>query len=92
MRRPILSLVVCFSLLLTGCQSWNVDAFGVPVGGATSYATVGNTPPRAPAKSKLGYHASEPQHEPLSKDEKTGVIVIVGLAIALAVIGIVAAN
>jgi len=92
MRRLILSLVVCFSLLMTGCRSWNVNAFGVPVGGATSYATVGNTPPRPPANAKLGYHASEPQHEPLSKDEKTGVIVIVGLAIALAVVGIIVAN
>ena len=92
MRRSILPLVLCFSLLMTGCRSWNVNAFGVPVGGAKSYATVSNTPPRAPAKSKLGYHAAEPQYEPLSKEEKTGVIVVVGLAIALVIVGIVVAN
>ena len=92
MRRTILPLVLSLVMLLTGCQSWNVNAFGMPMGESTNYATVSSTPPRTPAPSKLGYHAAEPKHEPLSKEEKTGVIVVVGLAIALAVVGIVAAS
>ena len=85
MRRTSLPLVLCLAMLLAGCQSWNVNAFGVPIQGATSYATVGNTPPRT-----MGYHAADPKSEPLSKDEKTGVIVVVGLAIALIIAGAIA--
>jgi len=90
MRRTILPLVLCFSMLMTGCQSWNVNAFGLDVHRPASYATTANTPARTPAPRTLGYHAADPQHEPLSKDEKTGVIVVVGLAIVLVIAGAIA--
>ena len=86
MRRAILPLVLCFSMLTTGCQSWNVNAFGIDVHKSASYATSANAP------RTLGYHAAEPKSEPLSKEEKTGVIVVVGLAVVLIVGGAIAFN
>ena len=84
MRRMILPLVLCFSMLMTGCQSWNVNAFGLDVHRPPSYATTSAAP------RTLGYHAADPKSEPLSKDEKMGAIVVVGLAIALIVGGAIA--
>jgi len=78
-RRVALALVLAAALPAAGCRSWNVDAFGVPVGARTVYATV--EPDRAPVPRPLGHHA-ELSFSSLSKDEKTGVIVVVTLAIA----------
>ena len=84
MRRTILSLVLCLSMLMTGCQSWNVNAFGMDVNQPAAYANTSNS------QRTLGYHASDPKSQPLSKEEKTGAIVVIGLAIILIVGGAIA--
>ena len=84
MRRMILPLVLCFSMLATGCRSWNVNAFGMDVHRPATYANSSNS------ARTLGYHAAEPKSQPLSKEEKTGAIVVIGLAIVLIVGGALA--
>ena len=90
MRRTFLPLVLCFAMLLTGCQSWNVNAFGVPLNRSANYASSATAPARASAPRTMGYHAADPKSAPLSKEEKTGAIVVIGLAIALIVAGALA--
>jgi len=88
MRRTFLPLVLCFAMLLTGCQSWSVNAFGVPLNRSANYASSATAPARAPAPRTMGYHAVESM--PLTKEEKTGAIVVIGLAIVLIVAGALA--
>lgn len=81
MTHRLLIPVLAISLLLPGCQSWNVNAFGVPVGGASSYAT-------APAPVPLVVGEEAPMHAQsgLSTEEKWGVVLIIGVAVAAAIV------
>ena len=76
MRRLLLALGLSLVLVGTGCQSWKVDAFGFPVGGGSSYATVA----RPASPPDLGHHAKL-SLDSLTKDEKQGVYVTVAVAI-----------
>ncbi len=81
MKRRLLTPLLAISLLLTGCQSWNVNAFGVPVNGGSSYAT-------APRPMPL-VTSEEPMHaigSGLSTEEKWGVVLIIGVAVAAGII------
>ena len=87
MRRSLLPCLLALLMIATGCQSWNVNAFGVPVAEAPRYATVANTP--RPVPPKLGHHAKL-DYGSLSKEEKTATIVVVTVAIA-ALVGVIIA-
>ena len=81
MKRRLLTPLLAISLLLTGCQSWNVNAFGVPTHGSASYAT-------APRPMPL-VTSDEPMHaigSGLSTEEKWGVVLIIGVAVAAGII------
>jgi len=83
MKRRLLTPLLAISILLTGCQSWNVNAFGVPTHGSASYA-------RAPAPRPMPLVTSEePMHaigSGLSTEEKWGVVLIIGVAVAAGII------
>jgi len=83
MRRSLLPCLLALLMIATGCQSWNVNAFGVPVAETPCYATVGNTP--RPIPRQLGHHAAL-EFGALTKEEKTATIVVIGVAIA-AIVG-----
>jgi len=87
MRHWLLLIALTLSLTLAGCRSWNVNAFGVPVGQSTAYASVANTPPHAP--SDLGHHAAL-SYSSLTKEEKTATIVVLVFA-AAAIAGLIIA-
>ena len=70
------TLLLLLALFVGGCQSWKVDAFGFPVNGGASYATV--APP--PSPRTLGHHAKLTL-DGLTKDEKQGVYVTVAVAV-----------
>ncbi|MEM8882975.1 MAG: hypothetical protein AAGD14_02810 [Planctomycetota bacterium] len=74
-----LCLVLCLFLALTpGCATWNVNAFGIPLQASDKYQTS--------STSSSGSGGT------LSKEEKVGVIVILGLAAAGIAVGAAAAN
>ena len=86
MTRSVLSLVLCSSVLFTGCASWNVNAFGVAVNRPeeASRPATGSRPPLPSAP--LAYYAASDDYGGLSKEEKWGVILIIGVAVAAAIV------
>ena len=86
MMRIVLPLVLCSSLLFSGCASWNVNAFGVPVNRTEhdSRPTANSRPPLPSAP--LAYYAASDDFGKLSKEEKWGVVLIIGVAVAAAII------
>jgi len=84
MRHWLLLIALTLSLTFAGCRSWNVNAFGMPVGQTTAYASVANTPPR-----DLGHHAAL-SYSSLTKEEKTATIVVLVFA-AAAIAGLIIA-
>ena len=87
MRNRLLLLALTLSLTLAGCRSWNVNAFGVPVGQGIAYASVANTP--KPAPRDLGHHAAL-SYSSLTKEEKTATIVVL-IAAAAAIAAVIIA-
>ncbi|MHC4955051.1 MAG: hypothetical protein ACYTGZ_14320 [Planctomycetota bacterium] len=87
MTRTLLPLVLCTSILASGCASWNVNAFGVAVHRPGQEARA-SAPARPPLSSApLAYYAaSDDDYGKLSKEEKWGVILILGVAVAAAII------
>jgi hypothetical protein len=79
MRR--LALLLCALMLVSGCRSWNVNLFNVPVRSSEYAATARTVDYSDPVMAS--------EFSDLSKDEKIGVIVVLTVAVAAIVGGVI---
>ena len=78
-----IAVLLCALMLISGCHSWNLKLFEVPVRSSEYNATL------TPVDISKPVVASD--FNDLSRDEKVGVIVVVTVAIAAMVAGVVIA-